>query len=96
MDNDKTPLADLLVARRAELRLSQADAGELIGVSAEEYGRWERGNVKTPRVPHRPGIARFLEMDPGTVNAMFDSTDVDETEKLLRRLIREVLDERDA
>lgn len=50
--------------------------------------------MKTPRVPHRPGIARFLGMAPGSVNAMFETSDVDETEERLRKLIREALDER--
>jgi transcriptional regulator with XRE-family HTH domain len=85
------PLKDLLRERRAELGLTQEQAAKGVGVSTEEYSRWERGTVKTPRVPHRAGIAKFLEIDPGTVNALLDGSDVDETEERLRDLIREVL-----
>lgn len=91
-----TSLKALLMERRAELGLTQEQAAKKVGVSTEEYARWERGRVKTPRVAHRAGLAGFLGMDPGTVNALLDGSDVDETEERLRRLIREVLDERRA
>lgn len=90
------PLKDLLRARRAELGVTQAQAAEVVGVHKEEISRWERGEVRTPKVAQRAGIAKFLEMELGAVNALIDGSDVDETEERLRNLIREVLDERRA
>lgn len=86
-------LAALLQERRAELELTQAQAAESAGTTEREFRRWEKGEVRVPRVSKRAGIARFLGVDLGAVNAVVNEADVDETEERLVNLVRQVLAE---
>jgi transcriptional regulator with XRE-family HTH domain len=56
-------IAEYLVARRLELRLSQGAAAEQIGVSCGTYRGWER-HGKEPAAASWPGVLAFLGYDP--------------------------------
>lgn len=96
-DNNHRPLARHLSQRRGELELTQAQVAEKIGVSTEEYARWERGDVLIPRVPSRPKIASFLDMSYDELDDLLerlDAADLGDTEKRILSEVRRLLDQR--
>jgi transcriptional regulator with XRE-family HTH domain len=58
-EDDVPPLARRLRAERADRRITQAQAGALLGVAQPTYAGWEVGR-STPDGAHVPAIAEFL------------------------------------
>lgn len=53
------PLWGHLYVRRIQLRLSQTDAGERVGVSQSKWSHWEDGSKPVPTKDY-PAVAKFL------------------------------------
>lgn len=61
-----------LAARRAKLGLSAADAGTLLGVSAQTVYAWEAGKTR-PRASQLPAIAAFRALGKRQVKARLEA-----------------------
>lgn len=60
----KKPLREFLKDRRKELRLSQDEVAEYIGVTKSAISRWESGDIKTMGVDKLRKYAHVLNLDP--------------------------------
>ena len=61
-----------LAARRAKLGLSAADAGTLLGVSAQTVYAWEAGKTR-PRASQLPAIAAFRALGKRQIKARLEA-----------------------
>lgn len=60
----KKPLREFLKDRRKELRLSQDEVAEYIGVTKSAISRWESGDIKNMGVDKLRKYAHVLNLDP--------------------------------
>ena len=60
----KKPLREFLKNRRKELRLSQDEVADYIGVTKSAVSRWENGDIKNMGVDKLRKYARVLNLDP--------------------------------
>jgi len=62
-DFESQTLGEHIKKRRLELKLTQKEAGQQLGVSLETILNWEKGKT-TPPIPYLPAIHSFLGYDP--------------------------------
>ncbi|MDO4605472.1 MAG: helix-turn-helix transcriptional regulator [Helcococcus sp.] len=60
----KKPLREFLKDRRKELRLSQDEVADYIGVTKSAISRWESGDIKNMGVDKLRKYAHVLNLDP--------------------------------
>lgn len=57
-------IGDHIKSKRLDLRLTQKEIAEIIGVTPETVLNWEQGHITEPTLKHWPHIIRFLGYCP--------------------------------
>lgn len=66
-------IKDILKSRRVELRLTQDDIANKIGVSKATVSRWESGNISNMRRDRIAKLAEILQISPAVIIGIKDT-----------------------
>ena len=66
-------IKDILKSRRVELRLTQDDIANKIGVSKATVSRWESGNISNMRRDRIAKLAEILQISPAVIIGIRDT-----------------------
>ena len=70
-------MKDIIKSRRLELKLTQKEVADFVGVSEATLSRWETGEIKNLRRNRIAALAKILQIPPSTIVGNLNDESID-------------------